>query len=87
MAIKNTVPGNGGNIYVPYSERTGDESVVFFTRDLSEAGLRRVVHIEKSRLYITCQSCAACFAGNFRLSIFHCCNESGITDRRNTGIF
>ena len=42
MAIKNTVPGNGGNIYVPYSERTGDESVVFFTRDLSEAGLLKI---------------------------------------------
>ena len=42
MAIKNAVPGNGGNIYVPYSERTGDESVVFFTRDLSEAGLLKI---------------------------------------------
>lgn len=28
-------PGTGGNIYVPYEERTGNESIVYFTRDLS----------------------------------------------------
>ena len=35
------VPGTGGDRYVPYEERTGGESVVFFTRDLSAEGLRR----------------------------------------------
>ena len=30
-----------GSIYVPYEERTGNESIVYFTRDLSAAGLRK----------------------------------------------
>ena len=34
--------GKGGNRYVPYAERSGDSSVVFFTRDLSEAGLQKI---------------------------------------------
>ena len=33
------VPGTGGDRYVPYDARTGGESVVYFTRDLSPAGL------------------------------------------------
>ena len=41
MAQKNPVPGSNGNIYIPYEERTGGESVVYFTRDLSAAGLRK----------------------------------------------
>ena len=36
------VPGKDGNKYVPYEERTGESSVVFFTRDLSEEGLKKV---------------------------------------------
>ena len=32
-------PGTDGNKYVPYADRTGNESVVYFTRDLSAAGL------------------------------------------------
>ena len=28
------VPGKDGNKYVPYEERTGNESIVYFTRDL-----------------------------------------------------
>ena len=42
MSVKNPVPGAGGERYVPYEERTGESSVVFFTRDLSEAGLLKV---------------------------------------------
>ena len=42
MSVKNPVPGAGGERYVPYEERTGESSVVFFTRDLSEAGLQKV---------------------------------------------
>jgi len=34
-------PGTDGNKYVPYEQRTGNESVVYFTRDLSAAGLIR----------------------------------------------
>ena len=36
------VPGTGGDHYVPYEERTGGEAVVYFTRDLSGEGLRRM---------------------------------------------
>ncbi|MBR2991399.1 MAG: DUF362 domain-containing protein [Solobacterium sp.] len=31
-----------GNIYIPFEERTGEKSVVYFTRDLSEAGLEKI---------------------------------------------
>ena len=33
--------GIGGEYYQPYAERTGGESVVFFTRDLSAEGLKK----------------------------------------------
>ena len=36
------IPGTGGERYVPYAERTGNESIVYFTRDLSADGLRRL---------------------------------------------
>ncbi|MBE6480514.1 MAG: DUF362 domain-containing protein [Olsenella sp.] len=34
-------PGTGGNVHVPMSERDGEESVVWFTRDLSSEGLAK----------------------------------------------
>lgn len=40
MADKPTIPGTGGDIYLPYEQRTGGESIVYFTRELSAAGLR-----------------------------------------------
>ena len=36
------VPGKDGNRYIPFDPRTGDSSVVFFTRDLSEEGLKKI---------------------------------------------
>ena len=33
------IPGTDGNKYVPYEQRTGDEAIVYFTRDLSPEGL------------------------------------------------
>ncbi|MGI5889192.1 MAG: DUF362 domain-containing protein [Oscillospiraceae bacterium] len=39
MAEKKITPGTGGDRNVPYSERTGNESIVYFTRDLSAEGL------------------------------------------------
>lgn len=39
MAIK---AGKGGEKYIPYSERSGAESIVYFTRDLSAAGLIKI---------------------------------------------
>ncbi len=42
MTEKKAVPGIGGDHYVSYDERTGGESVVFFTRDLSAEGLVKI---------------------------------------------
>lgn len=39
---KKVVPGTGGECYVPYEKRTGNESIVYFTRDLSPEGLKRI---------------------------------------------
>ena len=39
MAQKNLIPGTDGNKYVSYDQRTGNESVVYFTRNLSAEGL------------------------------------------------
>ncbi len=36
------VPGRDGNRYVPFEQRTGETSVVFFTRDLSEEGMKKI---------------------------------------------
>ena len=36
------IPGTNGNLYVPYEQRTGASSVVFFTRDLSAKGLQKI---------------------------------------------
>lgn len=35
-------PGSDGNKFVPYEARSGGESIVFFTRDLSAEGLRKI---------------------------------------------
>lgn len=37
--VNNPIPGTDGNKYVPYEQRTGNESVVYFTRSLSAEGL------------------------------------------------
>jgi len=42
MSVTKVVPGKNGNKYIPFEERTGESSVVFFTRDLSEEGLKKV---------------------------------------------
>ena len=42
--------GTGGEKYIPYSERTGAESIVYFTRDLSAAGLTKIFDKVKSVL-------------------------------------
>lgn len=36
------VAGTDGNLYVPYEQRSGNVSKVFFTRDLSAAGLQKI---------------------------------------------
>ena len=42
MSANNPIPGTGGDVYVPYEARTGASSPVFFTRDLSEEGLKKI---------------------------------------------
>ena len=42
MTEKKPTPGTGGDHYISYDERSGEESVVYFTRDLSAEGLRRI---------------------------------------------
>ncbi len=42
MAKKNPLPGKGGDRYLPFEHRSGERSVVFFTRDLSERGLLKI---------------------------------------------
>lgn len=44
------VPGTGGNYYVPYENRSGEKSVVYFTRDLSAEGLMRIYERIASRM-------------------------------------
>ena len=42
IVAQKILPGTGGEHYIPYEERTGEESVVYFTRDLSPEGLRKI---------------------------------------------
>ncbi|MBQ7145224.1 MAG: DUF362 domain-containing protein [Lachnospiraceae bacterium] len=40
--MERILPGTAGNVYTPYEERTGNESIVYFSRDLSPEGLQKV---------------------------------------------
>ena len=42
MATRNMIPGTDGNRYIPYEQRSGEKAVVFFTRDLSPEGLKKI---------------------------------------------
>lgn len=42
MPNQKPVPGARGDHYIPYAERSGEESIVYFTRDLSAEGLLKV---------------------------------------------
>ncbi len=42
MIDKNAKAGNGGDRYTPYDKRHGNESIVYFTRDLSAKGLKKI---------------------------------------------
>ena len=49
MAVK-IVPGSGGDQYIPYENRIGEESIVYFTRDLSAEGLRKIYRKVNAKL-------------------------------------
>lgn len=42
MSVMNARPGKGGERYIPVEERSGEKSVVYFTRDLSANGLLKI---------------------------------------------
>ena len=42
MADKKKTAGTGGEHYIPYSDRSGGKSTVYFTRDLSADGLMKI---------------------------------------------
>ena len=42
MTTQKPVPGTGCDHYIPYAQRSGAESVVYFTRDLSAEGLLKI---------------------------------------------
>ena len=42
MSNQKPIPGTGGDHYIPYEQRSGEESAVYFTRDLSSEGLRKI---------------------------------------------
>lgn len=44
------VPGTHGNIYVPFEKRTGESSIVYFTRDLSAEGLQKIYERVKENM-------------------------------------
>ena len=42
MAHKKIVPGTGGKHYIPYKDRSGEKSTVYFTEDFSAEGLKKI---------------------------------------------
>ncbi|MGN1199665.1 MAG: DUF362 domain-containing protein [Thermoguttaceae bacterium] len=50
MSDKKVVPGVGGDRCAPYEERTGNESIVYFTRDLSAEGLKKIYQRVSAKL-------------------------------------
>lgn len=50
MAIRLKTPGTEGEKYIPIEKRTGNESIVYFTRDLSAEGLERLYQKVKGNI-------------------------------------
>jgi len=42
MMDMNIMPAADGNLYIPYEKREGEKSVIYFTRDLSADGLKKI---------------------------------------------
>ena len=47
-ATQTPTPGKDGNKYVPYEQRTGNESIVYFTRNLGPEGLIKVYEQQRA---------------------------------------
>ena len=50
MTIRLKTPGTEGEKYIPIEKRTGNESIVYFTRDLSAEGLERLYQKVKGNI-------------------------------------
>ena len=50
MTVKLKMPGTEGEKYIPIEKRTGNESIVYFTRDLSAEGLERIYQKVKGNI-------------------------------------
>ena len=50
MTIKLKTPGTEGEKYIPVEKRTGNESIVYFSRDLSAEGLERIYQKVKGNI-------------------------------------
>ena len=50
MSNVKPIPVVGGENYIPYAQRSGEESIVYFTKDLSADGLRKVFSKVANRL-------------------------------------
>lgn len=51
MTQSNPIPGKYGDQYFPYEKRTGNESIVYFTRNLSAAGLCRAYEAVNGNIF------------------------------------
>ena len=47
------IPGTGGDIYIPSNKRSGNESLVYFTRDLSARGLLKAFDCVSAKVSLT----------------------------------
>lgn len=50
MTEEKKIPGVGGERYIPYAERSGNESIVYFTRDLSAEGLKKIYSLVSGQM-------------------------------------
>ena len=50
MTIRLKTPGTEGEKYIPVEKRTGNESIVYFSRDLSAEGLERIYQKVKGNI-------------------------------------
>lgn len=61
MSVINPAAGKDGDVYVPYSKRSGKKSVVYFTRDLSAEGLLKI--FERVSAPLTGNTCVKLHTG------------------------
>lgn len=48
---QNATPGTDGDLYIPYERRSGEDAVVYFTKDLSANGLQKIFQRLSEKLH------------------------------------